>query len=203
LEWLAELKTVCQRFGEPPAGWTPVDTLFALRLESGRWAIVNAHPLGTDDRGRPGALAFHALFVGPWAYRLAASNPFAFSRAFRREWTIDDVDTTLPRGSQSLGQIPADVFAANAFATDLDPRVGPIVTALKEGRRVVVQSSVPIDTLARSVWQRLPGRVRIRTSVATWAFANTNGFDLIALPKLRGSSVGVSDLILGLGDTSG
>jgi hypothetical protein len=203
-DWLAELKAVCQRFGEPPAGCGPVESLFALRLNSGPWAIVNVDSVGADDRGRPGALAFHALFVGPWAYRLAASSPFAFARAFRHGWTNEDVDSTLPRGSLSLGQSQANTSTRpDSFDAGADPRVVPIVTALKEGRRVVVQAGEPIDALARNVWQRLPVRVRRRTGIATWAFANSNSFDLVALPKLRGCSVAVSDLILGLDDAGG
>jgi hypothetical protein len=195
--WLAEVKTICQRFGEPPAGWSPAQSLFALRLDSGPWTIVNVHPHGSDDRGRPGALAFHALFVNPWAYRLSGSNPFAFAHAFRRGWTKADIDATLPAGSLSLRQIQSNASAPGPSRSDLDPRVVPIVSALSQGRRVVVESSEPIDVLARSVWNSLLGRVRLRSSVATWAFDNANGFDLVALPKLAGTAPGASDLILG------
>jgi hypothetical protein len=63
---------------------------------------------------------------------------------------------------------------------------------------VVVQSSAPIDALARDVWSRLPGRVRNRASVATWAFDTANGFDLVALPRLNGSELDRSDVMLAL-----
>jgi hypothetical protein len=196
-EWLAELKAVCQRFGEPPAGWSPAESLFALRLDSGPWAIVNVDPQGSDDRGRPGALAFHALFVGSWAYRLSGANPFAFVRAFRRGWTSADVDATLPPGSMSLWQIRSNASAPNRSLPDLDPRALPIAAALNEGRRVILQSSEPIEALANSVWSSLVRRVRLRARVATWAFDNANGFDLVALPKLAGTPLVGSDLILG------
>ncbi len=39
-------------------------------------------------------------------------------------------------------------------------------------------------------------RVRLRASVATWAFDNANGFDLIALPKLTVGRRETTDLIL-------
>lgn len=194
--WLVALKTICQRFGEPPAGWSSAESLFALRMVNGPWIVVHVHPQGFDDRGRPGTLAFHALFVGPWAYRLSGSNPFAFTRAFRRGWTVADVDTTLPSGSLNLGQIQSRRSDPNLSGSEPDPRVFPIVRALNQGRRVLLQSSEPIDALARSVWQSLLGRVRLRASVATWAFDNANGFDLVALPKLAGTSVAAADLIL-------
>ena len=63
-------------------------------------------------------------------------------------------------------------------------------------RRVAVQSSGPIDALARGVWRALPMRVRLRASVATWAFDNANGFDLVALPKLTALRRETTDLIL-------
>src|SRR5690348_13608546 len=59
--WLADLRAACQRMGERPAGVADAPALFALRLPSGPWAVVGVSPQGPDDRGRPGALAFHAL----------------------------------------------------------------------------------------------------------------------------------------------
>jgi len=67
-EWVAELRAACQRFGDRPAGVSTVGGLFALRMSSGPWMIVGVGSPGSDDRGRPGALAFHALFVSPRDY---------------------------------------------------------------------------------------------------------------------------------------
>ena len=77
-----------------------------------------------------------------------------------------------------------------------DERFAAIVAALVQGRRVAVQSAEPIDALARAVWQVLPMRVRLRATVATWAFDNANRFDLVALPKLAGITREASDVIL-------
>lgn len=47
----------------------------------------------------------------------------------------------------------------------------------------------------------MAGRAEIRgrrLSVATWAFDNLNDFDLVALPKLAGTSVDAAALILAL-----
>jgi hypothetical protein len=70
-----------------------------------------------------------------------------------------------------------------------------------QGRQVTVQSAAPIDELARDVWRALPMRVRLRASVATWAFDNANRFDLVALPKLTGRPHLSSDLMLILDET--
>ena len=61
---------------------------------------------------------------------------------------------------------------------------------------MIVHSAAPIDALAREVWQALPFRVRLRASVATWAFDNANRFDLVALSKLAGVAREPSDLML-------
>jgi hypothetical protein len=197
-EWLAELRSVCQRYGEPPAGAAEVDSLFALRLQSGPWMIVGVHPQGHDDQGRPGARAFHALFVGRWVYGWTGADPFAMAGAFQREWGPADQERILPEGCWTIRASYPLTSASRLATDDADQRVAPIVAALTRRRRVAVQSSEPIDGLARGVWQALPRRVRCRVSVATWAFDNANHFDLVALPKLAGVELGHSDLILSL-----
>jgi hypothetical protein len=195
-EWLAEMRTVCQRYGEPPVGAVSADSLFALRLKSGPWMFVGVHPQGCDDQGRPGALAFHALFVGPWAYRWIGANPFAFAGTIRRDWCLADSDRALPVATWNAGGTRTSSPAIPA--RDDDPRMASIVSALTHGRRVVVQSNEPIDHLARSVWRVLPRSTRRRATVATWAFDNANQFDLVALPKLAGAALDASALIFAL-----
>jgi hypothetical protein len=195
-EWLAELRTVCQRCGEPPAGLSPADSLFALRLKCGTWMIVGVHPQGCDDQDRPGAVAFHALFVGRWAYRWIGADPFALAGALRRDWSAADRDRALPVITWTTGG--TKTASAPIPASEDDPRLAQIVGALTQGRRVVVQSSEPIDGLAQSVWAALPRSARHRVTVATWAFDNANQFDLVGLPKLAGVESSASDLILAL-----
>jgi hypothetical protein len=194
-EWLAEMRAVCQRYGEPPVGATEADSLFALPLACGPWMIAGVHPQGHDDQDRPGATAFHALFVNPWAYRFAGADPFAFIGAIRRKWLPADQDCPMPSGTCTLGGTTA---TGHSSAADVDPRLPTIVSALNERRRVVVQSGEPIDCLARSVWARLSHSVRRRTSVATWAFDNANKFELVALPKLGGVALNASDLVIAI-----
>lgn len=192
-EWLAGLRSACQRCGEPPAGLLPAASLFALRLESGPWMIVGVHPQGCDDRGRPGALAFHAVFVNPWIYRWMGADPFAFAGVLRHEWTAADCDRRLPviTWNAATATMPTP-------ASDDDPRLRRIVESLTDGRRVIVQSTAPIDELARKTWQKLSRSVRRRATVATWAFDNANQFHLVGLPKLAGVSLNSSDVILAL-----
>jgi hypothetical protein len=188
LEWLADLRNTCQRFGEPPAGSLEAPGLFALRLRSGPWLIAGVYPLGCDDHGRPGALAFHAVFVGRWAYRLAGSNPFAFAEALRCDWSAADQNRSLP-------PICVPLNRTRPRAVD-DARSSAIVSALSAGSRVVVHSLEPVDSLVQRVWRLLPHHVRRRASVATWAFSNANEFDLVALPKAEGRQFDGGDMIV-------
>ncbi len=192
-EWLAELRAVCQRFGEPPAGTPHVDGLFALRLHSGPWLVAGVHSQGCDDRGRPGALAFHALFVGRFAYHWMGGDPFRLKHELRHDWQAEDQNRALP-----AGRLKAWPAIRSGASPDTSPQLKGIVSAIKQRRRVIVQSSTPIDALARSVWKQLPWRTRMRAAVATWAFDISNGFDLVALPKLNGLALGRSDVIMAL-----
>src|SRR5262249_57166498 len=135
--------------------------------------------LGNDDHDRPGALAFHALFVARWAYRWAGSDPFLFAGALRREWGHADQDQSLPAGYLSVRRSSQSIPEAGC---DVE-RLASIVTTLSRGQRVIVRSNEPIDLLARAAWNALPSRVRGKRSVATWAFDNANQFDLVALPN--------------------
>lgn len=176
-EWLADLKAACQRYGERPPHAAEAGGLIALRLPSGPWAIVRPSPQGSDDRGRPGALAFHALFLSGSDYRKAGAFPFAFAKLLRTDWTAD---TSLDAGSLTLDAPgPAD-------PTPDDDRVSRIAKALLRGRRVAIESDGPIDDLARAVWHALPARRRARLSLATWTYANGDRHDLAALPRLAG-----------------
>ncbi len=174
--WLADFRRACQHYGEPPRGATGTGALFALRLPSGPWAIVGVCPQGADDRGRPGALAFHGLLLPPREFRKVGFNPFRLEPALCRDWGPET--RTLAAGS--LAVAPEEVVPAD------DPKVRWIAGTLAHGRRIALESAEPVGDLARRVWQSLPPGRRRRLSVATLAFGNENRFDLLALPRMAG-----------------
>jgi hypothetical protein len=180
--WLDALRIACQRLGERPTGAVERKSLFALSLPRGPRMIVGVFPLGCDDQGRPGALAFHALFIRRWDYVRSGCRPFAFEPALRGDWSEHDQEQLLPIGSIELPS------RGNAWNKAADSRTSSIVAALRSGRRAAVSSSEPIGELAREVWRELPLWIRYRASLATWAFTNENRFDLVAIPRPAGLS---------------
>lgn len=189
----AEVVAVCRRFGQPPSGEAARAGMFAIRLPSGAWAVVGVVPQGLDDRGRPGALGFHALIVADRDYRRAGADPFGLAAALRDDWS-SATPATLPQARCPVAG------GARGPGPGGDRRVGRIVAALARRRRVAVEAGEPIDGLAREVWASLPPRVRRRASVATWAFAGENRFDLVAFPRLAGIALDASYLAPGVLD---
>ncbi len=176
--WLSAFQKACQGFGEPPPGTNGFGrAMVSLRLEdSGPWAIVGVEVAGSDDRGRPGALAFHALFVEMAEFRKVGFDPFRLSGALKGGWTPET--TALPAGSWPVSEIAAPI------PPDLAIESRRIAERLAGGRRVALESAEPIDDLARAVWNELPERVRKRARVATLAFSTSHRFDLVAVPRL-------------------
>ncbi len=146
-EWLAELRTACQRCGEPPAGLIPADSLFALRLQCGP----------VDDRGRPspglrrpgpaGCAGVSRTLRGPMGL------PVDRCRSVRlRRCPAPRVDRSRPRTTPARAHLdvppePGERPRRSPTTTTRDsPRSS---AALTRGRRVIVQSSEPIDRLAQ------------------------------------------------------
>ncbi len=142
-------------------GIADADGLFAMRIDRGPWMIVGVSPHGCDDAGRPGALAFHALFVDPVDLRAAGADPFAFADLLRRDWSPADLDATLPPGRSIIQRASLRSAVNPSLSDDEQQRLSAIVTALASGRRVAVQSAGPIDALAHDAWRALPLRVRL------------------------------------------
>ena len=181
-EWLADFQTVCRRYGERPRDAAEAGGLLALKLPSGPWAVVRPSPQGRDDRGRPGALAFHAIFLSGSDYRRIGAFPFDLVPFLRSDWSAETVD--LPAGA-----LDVDHPALAEPTPPTDSHVAAIVAALREKRRVALEADGPIDDLARRVWLALPVRRRSRLSLATWTFAIGDRYDFAGLPKLAGISL--------------
>jgi hypothetical protein len=200
-EWRSAFEAACQRFGERPRHVREAAGLFALRVPRGPWMIVGVGDAGADDRGRPGALVFHGIFVSASDYKKIGAAPFPLMPRLRRDWGPGD--TSLPsavlavrpfasdEGTRPrLGQAPTRASRQDDHDSPAPPdgRAAAIAAALARGRCVALAAPAPIDVLARDVWAALPRRLRARRTLATWAFALGNRFDLAALPRLAGAA---------------
>lgn len=174
-EWIESLRRACENHGEWPRGAPGPGGIFSLRIDRETRMIVGPADQGIDDQGRPGSLAFHALFVSREVERRIGHDPFALAPWLRRSWPSDTPrilpDLTLP--------IPEPA----ASALELDHRLRPIAEAIRRGKRAAIGSNGPIDDWARAVWLALPKRQRRRKSFATWTYSLANRFDFAALPE--------------------
>ncbi len=195
-DWLERFRRACQQFGERPRGVVlPAGQRcwFTLRAEAScPWTLVGVSEHGLDDRGRPGALAFHGLFVDDRTAKAIQFSPFALIPALRERFEPHDRDldtipvrpttgpiighqTTVTRnpGDRADSSIGSPVEDLDRWAEDL-----------QRGRPRAVASPEPIDHWIGALWPRLTGRTRRRIALATWTFAPTgiHDFDLRASP---------------------
>ena len=182
-ETLDSFHAACRAFGQPPPGSGDLaGTMLAMPIgRRGPWMIVGVHSLGSDDRGRPDALAFHGLFVERREFRKVGFDPFALAPALRRDWTAD--------ASLDAGSIPAFPIER---PTEPSERARRIVRALERRRKVAFAADAPIAALASEVVAMLAPARRRRLSLATWAFSNALDLDLAAAPNLAGWELGGS-----------
>lgn len=173
-EWLDWLRSISPRIGPPPAGASR-GGLHALRPDRATWAILGVFDQGADDHGRPGAVAFHALFLSRDDYHKLGADPFRLRERLRPDWGPDD------------RVLPAVVLDLEAPREDTregpgDARAEALAQAIARGGRVTVSAQGPIDDLARDVWRALPRRRRRRATLSTWTNDRTIGRDLAAGP---------------------
>lgn len=176
-DWISAMKWTCQHLGERLRGVAPPGGLVTRWLDDGTWLIIRPFSPGTDDFGRPDAVAFHAIFLNPEGARSSRYDPFRLISTFRNDWGPDDAFP--PSGSLTIrGRARSD--------GPLDPRIALVVEALGKGRRVLVEANEPIDKLTSLVWNALPKRLRQRRTFATWAYTDAGIFDVVGLPRLTG-----------------
>jgi len=140
-EWIAEFLAACRHYGQPRGDSPEAPGLFSLRLKFGPWIVVGVSPQGHDDRGRPGALAFHSLFVTPREYRKAGHVPFGLSGALRGDWTAET--RTLPPGTWPV-EVPGTPEPPH------DPRALRIAAVLARGEEL----REPLGAAARRLRQQ-------------------------------------------------
>lgn len=182
-DWLPRAEQLCAGFGERPAGVRCPECLFAHEFGKAHVAVVQVADQGTDDSGRPGALAFRLLIIPREAYRELMGDPFLVAERFPAPWETREQLPTLswpaeapPR--RSVAQVQDVLKSSNG------PTVLGGAQALVDGGRLVFERSAPDLDLIRGLWMLLPSSTRCELWPATFAFGNALGFDAVVTPHV-------------------
>lgn len=166
-EWVAEFARICRSLGQPPSDVAPLVSrlLFAQKLPSGPWVIALGSVQGCDDRGRPGAWAFHGLFLSGRDYRKAGASPFPF-----RTHLHDSFSASTRMDSARLA---VDPEPAPDRETPIDPAK---IRWLRRGRKLRRLSDRETMESAQNFWRACPIDIRRKRSLTTWAFRPGSDF---------------------------
>jgi hypothetical protein len=179
-DWLSEAERLCTDFGERPAGVECPGCVFALPFGPRHVAVVQASDRGTDDAGRPGALAFRILAVPRELYAGLGGDPFLIADAF----PPPDADGDLPALTWTANPPPRTVEALRKV---LDVPQSAVLLggtqALLDGGRLVFERREPAENLVRSLWALLPTNSRCALWPATFVYANASRFDVAVVPR--------------------
>jgi hypothetical protein len=164
--WRAAAEKLCTAYGEP-AGPFP-GAMFALPLVSGWVAIVEARDQGSDDQGRPGALAFRILAVPVRWYAGLGGDPFWIAEQCPPDWSARD---SLVSFSTISPPPPRTVNTLRPLLRREDSAVllGG-VQALLDGSRLFLARDKPEPELVRALWMLLPTSSRQDLWPCTFTF---------------------------------
>lgn len=181
-DWLHEAERLCTGFGERPADVACPGCVFAQPFGRQHVAVVQVADQGTDDAGRPGALGFRFLIFPRNAYHTLVADPFLVADSLPPTWQARDRLPTLPwpgepapaRSVQQLDQVLKNGDSVLLLGA---------VQGLVDGGRVFLERPAPDADVIRGIWMLLPGSTRAEIWPATFAFANTLHFDILAMPR--------------------
>jgi hypothetical protein len=186
-DWLAEAQRLCTGFGERPAGVACPACVFARPFGKKHVAVVQVADQGSDDAGRPGALAFRLLVLPHDAYAFLGGDPFALAARFPPPWHARG---ELPPLSCPAEPPPkrtvAQVQALLGRFQEMQPTLLGGVQALVDGGRLAFERPEPDPELLRGLWTLLPNNTRSHLWPASFAFGNVLGFDAVVVPQARG-----------------
>jgi hypothetical protein len=182
-QWLTLAERLCMGFGERPAGIACPAAVFAQPLDKQHVAVVQVADQGSDDAGRPGALAFRLLVVPARAYLYLGGDPFAIAALFPPSWQARE---GLPTLSLPTEPLPARTVAQvqEVLQRPDSPTLLGGAQALVDGGRIVFPRATPDEGIIRGLWQLLPTSTRARLWPASFAFSNRLGFHALATPQV-------------------
>jgi hypothetical protein len=181
-DWLAEAERLCTDFGERPAGVACPGCVFARPFGRHHVALVQAADQGSDDTGRPGALAFYLLILPRALYVDLGGDPFYLAEQFPPPWQargqLPSLNWTAPAPPPRTVALLQKTLNVPHSATLLGG-----VQILLDGGRLVFERSAPDETILRSLWALLPTRERCDLWPASYVFSNAHPFDAVVVPR--------------------
>lgn len=165
-EWLDAFARYCRDLGQPPSDASPVvdRLLFARKIPAGPWVVALGSAQGCDDRGRPGAWAFHGLFLSNRDYRSLGASPFPL-----RPHLIDRFSAGM---SLTGGPIQVDL-PPDTGVPEIDPSK---IRWIAKGRKLRCEGSFDTFESTERFWRSLGIRMRSRRSLTTWSFRSATPF---------------------------
>src|SRR5262249_55578639 len=138
---------------------------------------------GTDDAGRPGALAFHLLVLPRKDYTALGGDPFDIAAHFPPQWQARG---DLPVLSWSEELFPRTVEDVRKVLQRSDgPNLLGGSQVLVDGGRLVFERPAPGTQLLPDPWTLLPTCTRSELWPASFAFGNALGFDALVVPRVE------------------
>ncbi|HLW65679.1 MAG TPA: hypothetical protein VKS79_10195 [Gemmataceae bacterium] len=180
-EWLPEAERICRGFGTRPDGVGCPAALFAYPFGAEHVAVVQIADLAEPA----GALGFRLLMLPRRLYSNFIADPFHVSEQFPPAWVpradlpaLEWPDEPPPR--RTVEQLQ------KVLQTGGSPTLLGAVQALIDGGRLVFERPAPATQLVRDLWQLLPYSSQAELWLATFAFSNDLGFDVLVVPKSQG-----------------
>lgn len=176
-DWLPEAERLCDAFGERSAGVTCPACVFAQPFGRRHVAVVQV----ADQPD--GGLGFYVLVIDRSIYELRAQGDlFHVAERCPPPWQANDplVELSWPDGKSVPPRTVADV--QRVLQRDDGPNLLGGAQALVDGGRVVFERAAPDAALLRDLWALLPTSTRAELSPASFAFGNTLGFHVLAVP---------------------
>lgn len=177
--WRAAAEKLCTSYGEPNGVSFP-GAIFALPLVPGRIAIVEVRDQGTDDRGRPGALAFRILAVPLELYRDRAADPFWIAEQCPADWAARDSLPSL--APPALPPVRTVATLRPILQRDDSAFLLGGVQALLDGSRLFIPRARPEPELVRALWELVPTNSREDFWPCTFTFRPRPEFHIQVAP---------------------
>lgn len=173
--WIDAFIKLCRSLGQPPGEASPdIDSLlFTAPVAPGRWVIALGSAQGCDDRGRPGAWAFHALFLSHADYRRAGAWPQNFERYFKKTFHSG---ITLNQVSIEINTHITTSLHENSLVIN-----SAITNEIRHQKKVRIIHETPTIQRFSEFLSRLPEKTRLRRSMTTMSFRHNTDFDIAAI----------------------